>query len=80
MLLKDSTGRNNAAIATEHLPKLGECGNCGDKALHPLDTICKTCAKDLGLAYDTFPNYYYPSELLFNSAQATYARIHFIFY
>lgn len=56
MLFKDSIGRNNAEIAAEHLPKLGECGNCGDKALHPSETICESCAEDLGLSYDSFQN------------------------
>jgi hypothetical protein len=82
MTLSNSIFNNPiASIASELQPPLGTCGNCADKAVHPLETICARCATDLGLYYDTFPEYYYPSELCteFGGVKPRAARQYFIF-
>ena len=55
---------------------IGTCGNCGDRAMNPLEHICVQCAEDYSLS--TFPTYIYPSEMLLDSHDAQAKRAYFI--
>lgn len=54
----------------------GTCGDCGEPAFDNVSAICKSCAYHYGV--DTFPDYTYPSELMFHSADIALKRRYFV--
>ena len=64
------------ATACSTVVPQGKCGDCGSPAFDNVSAICKTCAPYYGVS--TFPEYTYPSELMYKNTDASTKRKYFI--
>ena len=64
------------ATACSTVVPQGKCGDCGSPAFDNVSSICKSCAPYYGVS--TFPEYTYPSELMYINLDAVLKRSYFM--